>query len=198
TYLGFTSKGLVEPEKKLNPRLRPFLLYVGSRLTYKNFERLLEAFAASPLLKNDFDLVCFGGGAFTSKEISLFQQLGLSDECCCQVSGDDATLAALYGSARAFVYPSLYEGFGIPPLEAMSFNCPVVCSGLSSIPEVVGNAAEMFDPYDPESIQKAIERVATDEVLRETLVSRGRERVKQFSWERCAKETLDVYSRVLS
>ncbi len=114
------------------------------------------------------------------------------------VSGDDAVLAGYYRMASAFVYPSLYEGFGIPPLEAMSFDCPVVCSGVSSIPEVVGNAGEMFDPYDPDSIRMAIERVVSDDALRQTLIARGKERLKLFSWKRCAQETLDIYRRVLS
>ena len=177
---------------------RPFLLYVGSRWGYKNFEGLLLAYVASPKLRTDFDVICFGGGEFTPKEKRLLQRLGLPMESVRKVSGDDEILAGYYKSARAFIYPSLYEGFGIPPLEAMSFDCPVVCSGVSSIPEIVGDAAEMFDPYDQGSIRAAIERVVNDDALRETLIARGRERIKLFSWKRCAQETLDVYRRVLS
>jgi len=106
-------------------------------------------------------------------------------------------LASYYKAASVFVYPSLYEGFGIPPLEAMSFDCPVVCSNVSSIPEVVGNAGEMFDPYDPDSLRMAIENVVDNDELRQTLIIRGRHRIQFFSWERCAQETLDVYRRVL-
>jgi glycosyltransferase involved in cell wall biosynthesis len=177
-------------------RSRPFLLYVGIRLGYKNFEGSLKAYAASTKLKDEFDLICFGGGAFTSREKVLFQELGISIDRVHQISGDDSLLAEYYKAARAFVYPSLYEGFGIPPLEAMSFDCPVVCSNISSIPEVVGNAGEMFDPYDTNSMRKAIERVVFDQLLREVLINRGRERIKLFSWERCARETLEVYSKV--
>ena len=142
--------------------------------------------------------MCFGGGGFTVEETNLIQQLGLSLEHVCQISGNDASLAWHYKFASAFIYPSLYEGFGIPPLEAMSFDCPVVCSGVSSIPEVVGEAAELFDPYKPESIRMAIERVVSDDALKQTLIARGRARIKLFSWERCARETLDVYRKVLS
>lgn len=177
---------------------RPFLLYVGSRGGYKNFEGLLKAYATSAMLTNDFDLICFGGGAFTNKEKSLIQQLGISIDRVSQVSGDDTLLAAYYRAASVFVYPSLYEGFGIPPLEAMSFDCPVVCSNVSSIPEVVGNAGEMFDPENPDSISAAIERVITNPQLRENLIKFGRKRIKLFSWQRCAQETLDVYRKVLA
>jgi glycosyltransferase involved in cell wall biosynthesis len=177
---------------------RPFLLYVGARGGYKNFEGLLRAYAESIKLKNDFDLICFGGEAFTNKEISLFQQLGLAINAVRQVSGSDAVLAGYYQAASTFVYPSLYEGFGIPPLEAMSFNCPVVCSNVSSIPEVVGNAGLMFDPNDTQSIGLAIEQVVGNSALRKVLIARGQERIKQFSWERCAQETLDVYRKVLA
>lgn len=196
-HLGFTLTRQGESAPKAVAPSRPFLFYVGSRWGYKNFERLLQAYAESPKLKNDFDLLCFGGGGFSNREKSLLQGFGLSMEHVRQVSGGDALLAGYYKSASAFIFPSLYEGFGIPPLEAMSFNCPVVCSCVSSIPEVVGNAGEMFDPYEPDSIQKAIERVVYGDALREALIAHGRERIKLFSWARCAQETLDVYSRVL-
>jgi glycosyltransferase involved in cell wall biosynthesis len=197
-HLGFTSTNLIRSGPKGETQTRPFLLYVGSRALYKNFERLLQAYAASPLLRNGFDLVCFGGGGFTAREYHLMLQFELPKECCVQVSGDDHRLADFYSSASAFIYPSLYEGFGIPPLEAMGFDCPVVCSNLGSIPEVVGDAAELFDPCDADSMQRAIERVVTDKVLQDSLVARGRKRIKNFSWERCARETLDVYERLLA
>jgi glycosyltransferase involved in cell wall biosynthesis len=177
---------------------RPYLLYVGSRGGYKNFEALLRAYAAKPTWQRDYDLVTFGGGALTIQERSLMEHLGIRTDQVRQVGGDDAVLAGLYQQAALFVYPSLYEGFGIPPLEAMSFDCPVVCSNVSSIPEVVGDAAELFDPSSSEALGGAIERVLSDAILRQALVMRGRERVKLFSWEKCAEQTLDVYRRLLS
>jgi len=197
-YLGFTLTGHGGRAQKPIVSSRPYLLYVGSRIRYKNFEGLLQAYASSPRLREDFDLVCFGGGAFTAKELELAQRYGLLRERIRQVSGDDATLAAYYSAASVFVYPSLYEGFGIPPLEAMSFDCPVVCSNVSSIPEVVGDAAEMCEPNDPDSMRTSIERVTSDDAVRQALIERGRQRIRLFSWERCAQETLEVYRRVLS
>ena len=197
-HLGFSLISESMPSKKIYKPVRRFLLYVGTRGGYKNFEGLLRAFALSPMLKNDFDLICFGGGAFTIKEISLFEQLGISSSIVRQVSGDDSTLASYYKSASAFIYPSLYEGFGIPPLEAMSFNCPVICSNISSIPEVVGNAGLMFNPSNVESIKLAIEKVVSDSALQGSLIARGQERLKMFSWQQCAQETLAVYRKVLA
>ena len=102
-------------------------------------------------------------------------------------------LSACYKHAVAFIYPSLYEGFGIPSLEAMSHDCPIVCSNTSSIPEVVGDAGEYFDPMSHESMTVAIEKVVYSEVYQKELIKKGRERLKGFSWSKCAKETLDVY-----
>ena len=174
----------------------PYILYVAGRHGYKNFEGLVRAFGASAWLKDSFRIVCFGGSAFSPTERSLMTELGLSDTQVLQMGGGDDRLAALYRGAAAFVYPSKYEGFGIPPLEAMSLDCPVICSNTSSIPEVVGDAGEYFDPFDPESIRSAIERVLQSSERRAELISLGRSRCKRFTWERCAQETLDVYRRL--
>jgi glycosyltransferase involved in cell wall biosynthesis len=106
-------------------------------------------------------------------------------------------LAKFYIKASVFVYPSLYEGFGIPPLEAMAYKCPVVCSNTSSIPEVVGDAGVYFDPYSIESIRLATERVVESESLINDLIRKGENRLKFFSWDKCANETLKVYKSLL-
>lgn len=173
---------------------KPYLLYIGQRDGYKNFDLLLRAFAGSSKLKKEFSLFCFGGGVFRSVEQKRIAELGLSLQDVIQVSGDDANLAGFYKNAAAFVYPSLYEGFGIPLLEAMALACPVICANASSFPEVVGNAAELFDPLDEENLRKTIERVVFSIEHKASLISRGLNRVKIFSWEKCAKETLQVYA----
>lgn len=173
---------------------KPYLLYVGQRGGYKNFDLLLRAFANSPRLRNYFSLICFGGGKFYHFEQKRIVELGLSLQDVIQVYGDDADLAGLYKNAAAFVYPSLYEGFGIPLLEAMALACPVVCSNASSFPEVVGNAAELFDPSDEENLRETIERVVFSIEHRALLISRGIDRAAIFSWNKCAKETLQVYA----
>jgi glycosyltransferase involved in cell wall biosynthesis len=180
------------------PRLpKPFFLHVGMRGAYKNFGNLLSAYASSPMLRRDFDLIAFGSNGFTQRENESIQDLGLTSLQVRHLSGDDALLGHLYREAVAFIYPSLYEGFGIPPLEAMGFGCPVLCGKTSSIPEVVGDAGLYFDPNRVEAIADAMERVALSAELRLDLVARGNERVRQFSWERCAAETLDVYRDLL-
>jgi glycosyltransferase involved in cell wall biosynthesis len=176
---------------------RPFLLYVGSRGGYKNFDRLLAAFASSQELQDGFDLVAFGGGRFRASELGSISRLGLNNSRVRQVNGNDSVLAAAYKNAALFVYPSLYEGFGMPPLEAMSFGCPVACSNTSSLPEVVGTSAVQFDPFDVDSIADALLNVCTNSSLRSTLTSLGGSRVQEFGWDKCASQTLAVYRKVL-
>jgi glycosyltransferase involved in cell wall biosynthesis len=174
-----------------------YLLYVGARNGYKNFLAAAHAYALSPLLAQRMRLVCVGGGAFSMSERRVFAQLGLAEDRVVVVSGNDSALAALYSGAAAFVYPSRHEGFGIPPLEAMSLGCPVVCSNAGSIPEVAGDAAEYFDPGDPAAMSAAIERAALAPGRRSELVALGRLRAEKFSWQRCARETLNVYRELI-
>jgi glycosyltransferase involved in cell wall biosynthesis len=176
---------------------RPYLLYVGKRDGYKNFEGLLRAFAISYRLKSTFDIVCFGGDAFTETELSLMRTLGLRSKQFKHVSGSDQKLSGLYRGAQVFVYPSLYEGFGIPPLEAMAAACPVCCSNTSSIPEVVGDAGEYFDPTSPESMTVAMEAVAFSETRRTNLITLGKKQISKFSWQKCAQETELLYRKLL-
>ncbi|MBW4694496.1 MAG: glycosyltransferase family 4 protein [Lyngbya sp. HA4199-MV5] len=197
THLGCSIQPM--PQKPLirGESLRPYILYVGHRGEYKNFSRLLEAYAHSKHLKRDFSLVCFGGLPFSQAEREQFSKHKLLPEQVQYIRGDDVMLSALYTHASAFIYPSLYEGFGIAPLEAMSCNCPVVCSDRSSIPEVVGDAAAFFDPDSPESITDAIEGVLYAPERTQALIQLGKQRVKRFSWESCARQTADIYTSLL-
>lgn len=194
-YLGFNS--LIPAKYFVESQRKPYLLYVGHRNGYKNFDGFLRAYASSQWLRNNFDVVCFGGGAFSSDEIKLIEKLELTSNQLMHVTGDDGKLACFYRDAALFVYPSLYEGFGIPPLEAMALDCPVACSNTSSIPEVVGDAAEYFDPNNTDSIRSAIESVLNSDVRRAELIGLGRLRYPTFTWARCASETLSVYNRLL-
>lgn len=175
---------------------RPLLLYVGHRRGYKNFTTLLQACSSSPILR-EFDLVAFGGPRPTSNERREISKLGLGDRVHFE-AGSDQKLTTYYRRATAFVYPSKYEGFGIPPLEAMSHGCPVVCSDRSSIPEVVGDAGVYFDPDDVEDLRTSLERVASAEELQVELRTRGRARLDAFSWENCAAATAEIYRNVRS
>jgi glycosyltransferase involved in cell wall biosynthesis len=191
-YLGFNAfEG--ESKERNEPQNIPYILYVGQRGGYKNFENFVLAYASSEWLRNNFRIYCFGGGVFTSVEKETLALNGVKESHIQQIGGDDLVLAKCYRNASAFIYPSLYEGFGIPPLEAMSVGCPVVCSNTSSIPEVVGNAGEYFDPTSINSIRVSIEKVLQSSECRADLVEKGAERCKLFTWEKCATETLSIY-----
>jgi glycosyltransferase involved in cell wall biosynthesis len=177
--------------------IKPFLLYVGARGGYKNFNRFLEAISKSQKLINDFDIVAFGGGILSIKDNALIHSLGFKKDQVKQIGGDDSVLAALYQEATAFVYPSLYEGFGIPPLEAMAYECPVISSNTSSLPEVVGGAGEYFNPEEIESIKLSIENVVYSPSRILALKAKGLERINHFSWEKCAQDTLKVYKTLV-
>jgi len=174
-------------------KFAPYILYVGDRGGYKNCEALLRAYAGSAWLRENFRVVCFGGGLFRADELELIRELSIKPGRIEQVSGGDDVLAGYYRNAAAFVYPSLYEGFGIPPLEAMALGCPVICSNTSSIPEVVGDAGESFDPGQVESIRASIENVLQSSERRAELIRKGSRKCAEYSWDRCASETLKIY-----
>jgi glycosyltransferase involved in cell wall biosynthesis len=196
-YHGSTPNCNIDRDIEQIPQIeKPYLLYVGERDGYKNFISLLRVYNNSEKLKQDFQLVCFGAGKFSGEEIQTIQEFQLEGKVL-QLSGSDDILAQLYRQAAVFIYPSLYEGFGIPPLEAMSCGCPVVCSNVSSIPEIVGDAGEYFDPYDLDSMSYAIEKVVYSEITASNLKRLGYERVKLFSWDLCAEQTNEVYQSLL-
>lgn len=176
---------------------KPFFLYVGARSGYKNFERFLYAFAAQPVLRKEMRILCFGGRVFSKQEEETIRSLGFSERQIFQLNGADDVLAAAYREATALIYPSLYEGFGFPPLEAMSVGCPVVCSNTSSLPEVVGSAALTFDPKDVDAIGDSLLRVAHSKQLRQELACLGHQQRVKFSWERCCQQTLQVYRALI-
>ncbi|MSQ11623.1 MAG: glycosyltransferase family 1 protein [Dehalococcoidia bacterium] len=180
----------------------PFLLYVGSERPRKNLGRLLEAFAR---LKKSGDfpglkLVKLGSAGrydrFRQETLGAVRRLGLEEDVLFVGPVPDEELAVYYSSALALVYPSLYEGFGFPVLEAMACACPVIASNVSSIPEVTGGAAVLVDPYDVEALSAAMRRTLTEPRLRERLISLGLERAKLFPWSRAAEATCEIYRTV--
>jgi glycosyltransferase involved in cell wall biosynthesis len=175
----------------------PYFLHVGGRYPYKNFTGLLKAFGEARLHKTH-KLVSFTSTPLSANELAVMQQAGVPQSNVVLATGDDQTLARYYAGAEALVFPSMYEGFGIPLLEAMCCNCPIVTSNTSSLPEVAGDAAIYCDPYDIKSISDALIEIASSPATRARLLANGRERVRNFSWERCASETRDVYKTLAS
>ncbi|MBF0408685.1 MAG: glycosyltransferase family 4 protein [Candidatus Riflebacteria bacterium] len=194
-YLGYSIKGKKDATN-YNKEKKPVILFVGERRGYKNFETLLRAFGRSDFLKNNYSIVCFGGDKPGQNELSIMAQMNLDTEKVKFLRGNDEMLSDLYSTASLFVYPSLYEGFGMPPLEAMSFGCPVVCSNSSSLPEVVGNAAEIAEASDENELLSAIERVLSSSTLANDLIERGFERLQHFSWDKCSDETMAIYNKL--
>ena len=137
--------------------MEPYLLYVGSRAGYKNFGLLLEAFFRSGLA-GSYRLLAVGGGEFTAAERERIAELRLAGSVSVVPKAEDATLARAYRDAALFIYPSLYEGFGFPPLEAMSMGCPVLVNRTSSLPEICGDAAFYFDSCDADELSQSLDR----------------------------------------
>ncbi|MBC7260731.1 MAG: glycosyltransferase family 4 protein, partial [Chloroflexi bacterium] len=175
-----------------------YILFVGSVEERKNLRRLLQACARLWREGEVRPLVVVGPHKWKYRRIlQTVEELGISEHVIFTGYVPDEALPALYSGADLFVFPSLYEGFGLPPLEAIACGTPVVCSNTSSLPEVVGDAALMVDPYDVEALAEAMHRVLSDTALREELRQKGLARAKMFTWERAARETLAVYSCVL-
>lgn len=187
---------VIQP-KSVESVASPFLLYVGQQSTYKNIERLVDA---HQLLRTRFPnlrLVLVGrengATALTKKYCRAKRAVGV------EFTGylSDPERDWLYEHCAAYVFPSLSEGFGLPGLEAMEHNAPVVSSSATCLPEVYGSAVVYFDPLDVHSMVTSIERVLTDPLLRQRLITEGRSRVRQYSWRTMAENTVGVYRRVL-
>ncbi|MDX2098477.1 MAG: glycosyltransferase family 1 protein [Leptolyngbyaceae cyanobacterium bins.59] len=176
---------------------RPYYLQVGSRAFYKNFDRLLEAFAKAVSVHPDLAL-CVVGAPLSEAEQRRIAELQLTDHIEFYGSVDDRHLAKLYHHSLALVYPSLYEGFGIPPLEAMACETAVIAARSSSIPEVVGDAAWLFDPLSVVELADRLIALVDHPTERDRLIERGKERVKQFSWKKMADQTVELYRSLLN
>jgi alpha-1,3-rhamnosyl/mannosyltransferase len=176
----------------------PFILYTGNIKPHKNVDRLIEAFS---ILRRsgveDVKLLIIGDEISKYPNLRrLVHRFQIHQHVRFLGFVPDATLAVLYRQAAVFVFPSLYEGFGLPPLEAMAAGAPVITSNISSLPEVVGDAAILIDPMDSGAIANAMGRVLGDPALRDDLIRRGRQRVKTFSWERSVARVRQVYAEL--
>ena len=178
-------------------KLKPYILFVGNRGRYKNFINVIKAYSKSEKLKKDFDFVCFGGGNFSKNEENLFRELKLDRKKCHFFEGDEEDLNFFYKKAKIFIFPSLYEGFGLPLLEAMNMECPVLCSNTSCFPEIVNDAAILFDPSDIESIKHSLEQNIYDDKLLIDLKKKGNKNLSKYSWEKCTFETEEIYKKII-
>lgn len=197
---------------------KKYFLFVGTIQPRKNLTKLIEAFNNLRAIKevdgiketkekkdslnalnrlNNLKLVLVGGKGWLADEIyKLPKELGIEGKVVFAGRVSDEELSALYQGALGFTYPSLFEGFGLPVLEAFKFNCPVICSNSSSLPEVAGDGAILVNPESIDEIVKAMVKLAEDDILRDKLIYKGKEQLKKFSWEKCARETLVIFKEI--
>ena len=175
----------------------PFILFVGNRQLYKNFNSLLKAYSLNKKISDNYKLVLFGGEDFLEDENILIKELGLFTNIL-KFEGNDKLLANFYNATSLFVYPSLYEGFGMPVLEAMACGCPIIAGNNSSIPEVAKDSCLLIDDFkDINLIEKNITMLLENNDLQKKLRIKSIDRSLDFSWEKCALEHLNVYSHQL-
>ncbi|MGF1507084.1 MAG: glycosyltransferase family 4 protein [Anaerolineae bacterium] len=199
------SLGPVADEAAINRMRRnlsiqgPYILHVGSTRPRKNLPALISAFDRVKDTGSNLKLVLAGSKGWDYTRIKeRIERLDLAERVILPGYVDDQYLIALYSDAEVYAFPSLYEGFGFPALEAMACEVPVVCSNASSLPELVGDAALTFAPTDIDTMAESLRRALTDNALRAQLIEKGRARVRQFTWDTCARETLAVIEETAS
>lgn len=185
--VNFSSKGIVSLPKK-------YILFVGTRANYKNFNFLVNAIKEILKANSDLFLLCAGGGSFDTKEKKYIQELGLNRQIIYR-DFMEYELGDYYKNAICFVFPSLYEGFGIPVLESMACGCPVVLANHSAFPEVAGDAGVYFELGNLEDLKNKIQSLIQNEALREKFSLKGLTQIKKFSWEKASKECFNVYKK---
>lgn len=194
----FESEGEVTAFEELSKKFRipkPFILYVGNVYPHKNIERGLRAFKAFQEKNPEVHFVLVGKEDYFFKRTKEFVKDMDIPNVVFTGFVNDEELNGLYASAEMYFFPSLYEGFGLPPLEAMSHGLPVVSSNKTCMPEILGDAAEYFDPENTEDIVTSLERVYSDKDHQKRMSEKSLKQVQKYSWEQCAKETLEVYKK---
>ena len=173
----------------------PYILFVGSRNKYKNFEGILESYSRLKTKYPDLHLICAGDSS-SNLDLALLDRFRIVDSVKF-IQASNKQLISLYKGAKVFVFPSFYEGFGLPILESMAANCPIALSNTSCFPEIAQEAVAYFDPNDINDMTTVIENVICDEKYRSSLINKGARRVKDFSWNKSAEEHLKVYQTLL-
>ena len=185
------------PDRKSSGSSRPYILFVGTVQPRKNLVRLIQAFSSLQVQGQALNLVIAGKFGWMYDEIlSAPKKFGVEKSVKFLRYVDDQKLAQLYQSALFFILPSLCEGFGLPVLEAMAYGCPVIAAKAGALPEVVGKAGLLVNPKKTGEITKAMKLMIENQELREALREKGYQRVKQFSWQKTARETVKIFKRV--
>lgn len=183
---------------------KPYLLYVGNAYPHKNLEGLVEVFSRIIIKNPNIQLVLVSKDDYFYKRIKDYAKSlklygeGSNSQIVFPGYVTDEELKVLYKNALLYVFPSFYEGFGLPPLEAMANGCPIVSSNQTSLPEILGQAALYFNPNDQKDMEEKIESLLKDENLRRNLINQGYEQIKKYSWQECAEKTLAVYQEIIN
>ncbi|RZL62024.1 MAG: glycosyltransferase family 1 protein, partial [Pedobacter sp.] len=178
------------------PSCGRYILFVGERTAYKNFYKFALALSLVCSKEKDIRLICAGGGPIKNAEQEMLNRLNLKDKVI-QITASEKELNSLYKNAIAFVFPSLYEGFGLPILEAFRNHCPIIVSDTACFREIAEDACLYFDPSNPFDIAEKIEVAINDTSLMNELISKGLNRLANFSMEQCIGKTLDVYKSIV-
>lgn len=192
-----TEKHIITDDQFSFPLAENYFLFVGERAAYKNFLPFVSALSSLLSENPNIKLICAGGGHFTTEESKTLKSLSISHQVI-QVSATDAQLNYLYQNALCFIFPSLYEGFGLPILEAFRNQCPIVVANASCFPEIVENAGLYFDPYQPESLIPQLKALLHNPQLRHELVMEGKKRLAYFDLQNCINQTLEVYQKAIA
>lgn len=211
TYEGVASKLEVSADKNIgeapgnevrvlekNKIKKPYLLYVGNAYPHKNLEGLIEVFENVIKDMPELSLVLVGKEDYFYKRVKDFAlaKTFVADKILFPGYIPDEELRSVYRNALVYVFPSFFEGFGLPPLEAMVQGCPVASSNKTCLPEILGDAALYFNPDNREEMRQIILKVTQDASLRQSLIEKGREQVKKYSWQTCVRETLGIYNEI--
>lgn len=194
------SKNAVKSREIINQyvvRDKKYILSVSTLEPRKNLKTLIKAFSLLPhQFKRDYQIVLVGASGWNNRELKeTIQDYNLQDKVTFTGFVPDEHLAQIYSGASVFVFASFYEGFGLPPLEAMAAGTPVICSNTSSLPEVVGRAAVLFDPADEEALARSLEKVLRTPKMVERLIRRGLTQAKKFSWKKTALQTVAIFNQ---
>ncbi|MCK5415988.1 glycosyltransferase family 4 protein [Candidatus Parcubacteria bacterium] len=176
---------------------KPYLLYVGSAYPHKNLEILVEVFNEINKNNKNLDLVIVGKDDYFFKCLKNLAYKFENKNIKFPGFIPDTELASFYHNAKAYIFPSLYEGFGLPPLEAMYYACPVLSSNRSCLPEILGDAAVYFNPKNKKEIQEKIIEILDNKVLRDSQIKKGHKQIKKYNWDNCVNQTLEEYNKVL-
>ncbi len=172
-----------------------FILFVGSRLKYKNFELFIKSYNNNKNIKNDFDIVCFGGGNFSKEEIKKFDELEIKNRVH-YFEGRDNFLSYLYMKAKLFIFPSQYEGFGIPLIEAMSIGCPVLASDIDVFSEICKNGVNYFKNNDSDDLSEKLSYLLYSDTQLLSKKDLALNISKEYSWKKCSEKTYNIYSQL--